>query len=529
MKQCITIFLISLSSIAFGQGLSKSEMYRADFDYLIEKLIETHPDPYFGFGGSIEFVRKKIHAFESITDSMTNEEFVILLNQFLSNLNDGHTTIYFPKNENEIKKILPLKFKMSYDKIFVQNSDKEYANLKGNQLLEINKVPIAELLIKTKVFEPSENVSGEYYSLVKIISNSQLAQKFFGTEKLGFTFNSNEGKTFSIEVPYLEQVEFISEKSKIDFKNDNELLYWSMIGKDKDIGYLAWNSILSREVVENAYKNNPDWIQGNLDWAYSYLKEKQSGNVEQDIQKIPSLYEQFYLLAKAMKMKNSKYLIIDLRSNSGGMTPVVKPLLYILFGDSYLNFVFEAEMIRKISPLYMQKINFKNIADFNKAYNCNFKVGDYKFDSFGNFDTSLTLEQRKKNIENGYNGIGAEYIKKTEHLTNVQIYVLTSPLTFSAAYHFSYFLKKLGRTKLIGVASRQAGNAFMETTNITLPNTKITGSISNSKQILFKDNPELGKLLKPDYEITWNDFKNLGFDKNAEIIKTLEIIENEDK
>jgi|GEM_PF-4213302 hypothetical protein len=69
----------------------------------------------------------------------------------------------------------------------------------------------------------------------------------------------------------------------------------------------------------------------------------------------------------------------------------------------------------------------------------------------------------------------------------------------------------------------------METTNITLPNTKITGSISNSKQRLFKDDPELGRLLKPDYEMTWNDLKNLGFDKNAEILKTLEVIENETK
>ncbi|MFA6335051.1 MAG: S41 family peptidase [Bacteroidales bacterium] len=527
MRKSIIILFISLCNIAFGQELSKSGMYHADFDYLIEKLIETHPDPYSGFGGPIEFFRKKIQTSELITNSMTNEEFVILLNQFLSNLNDGHTSIFFPKNENKIRKVLPLKFKVSTDKMFVQNSTEEYAGFKGNQLLGINKIPISELLIRAKAFEPSENVSGEYYSLNRIISNSQLARKLFGTEILEFTFNSNEGKTSSTEVSYREQVNYISEKSKIDFKNDNGLLDWSMIGKNKDIGYMAWNSILSREVVENTYKNSTDWIQDNLNWAFNYLKEKQSGNIENDINKIPSLYEQFYLLTKAMKNKNSKYLILDLRENSGGMTPIVRPLLYILFGDDYLNFDFEAEMIRKISPLYLQKIGFSLIADFNKAYNCNLKVGDYIFDSFGNFDTNSTLEQRKKIIENGYNGFGAEYIKKTEPLTNVQIFVLTSPQTFSAAYHFSYFLKKLGRTRLVGVASRQAGNAFMETTNITLPNTNIRGSISNSKQILFKDNLESGTLFKPDYEMDWNDFKRLGFDKNSEILKTLEIIENE--
>lgn len=529
MKKSIILLLILLNNIAIGQELSKSAIYHTDFDYLINKLIETHPDPYSGFGGPIEFFREKTQSSELIKDSMTNEEFIILLNQFLSNLDDGHTSIYFPKNKSEIKKSFPLKLKVSADKMFVQNSTEEYVKLKGNQLLKINKTPITELLKRAKAFEPSENISGQYYSLIKIINNSQLAQKFFGTNKLELTFNNNEGKIFLKEVPYQKQVEFILEKSKINFKNDNGLLYWSMIGKNKDIGYLSWNSILSREVVENTYKNSPNWIQGNLNWAFNYLKVEQSGNVEQDINKIPSLYEQFYLLTKAMKKNNSKYLIFDLRKNSGGMTPIVRPLLYVLFGNEYLNVDFEAEMIRKISPLYIQKIGFADITDFNKTYNCDYKVGDYIFDSFGNFNINSTLQQRKRIVENGYNGFGAEYIKKTEPLTNIQIFVLTSPQTFSASYHFLYFLKKLGRTRLVGVASRQAGNAFMETTNIILPNTNITGSISNSKQILFKDNLESGRLLKPDYEMDWMDFKSYEFDKNSEILKVLEIIENENK
>ncbi|PCI31473.1 MAG: hypothetical protein COB60_11615 [Flavobacteriaceae bacterium] len=527
MRKSIIIFLILSNSIMFGQEISKTEKYQSDFNYLTAKLIETHPDPFLGFGGSIEFYKKKIRLNELITDSMTNEEFVILLNQFLSNLDDGHTSIYFPKKENVAKKYLPLKFKISADKMFVQNSTKEFIRLKGNQLIEINKIPISELLIKAKSFEPSENISGEYYSLNKIISKSQLCQKFFGTTKLEFTFSSNEGNLFSLDIPFQQQVEFTPDNSNIEFKNDNGLLYWSLIGENKNVGYLAWNSILSREVLENTFKNSPDWIQGNLNWAYTYLKEKQSGDIEQDILKTPSLYEQFYQLSKAMKKSNSKYLIIDLRNNSGGMTPIVRPLLYILSGDDYLNFDFEAEMIRKISPLYLQKIGFSDIADFNKTYDCNYKIGDYTFGSFGNVNPNLTLEEKREMLKRGYYGFGAEYIQKSEPLTDVQIFVLTSPQTFSAAYHFTYFLKKLGRTKLIGVAPRQAGNAFMETTNFTLPNTGISGSISNSKQILFKDDPELGRLLKPDYEMNWDDFKYYGFDKNAEILKTLELIEYE--
>ena len=208
------------------------------------------------------------------------------------------------------------------------------------------------------------------------------------------------------------------------------------------------------------------------------------------------------------------------------MTPIVNPLLYILYGDNYLNFDFGAEMIRRISPLYLQKIGFKNINDFNQAYNSNLKIGDYTFGSFGKINPDLTLEQKREMIKSGYNGFGAEYLEKTELMTEVEIFVLCSPKTFSAAYHYTYFLKSLGRTKLIGVASRQAGNAFMETTNLTLPETKIQGSISNSKQILFEENSQTVKILKPDYEMTWEDYKKYGFDKNAEILKILEMIDN---
>lgn len=67
----------------------------------------------------------------------------------------------------------------------------------------------------------------------------------------------------------------------------------------------------------------------------------------------------------------------------------------------------------------------------------------------------------------------------------------------------------------------------MESTRITLPKTQLQGSISNSKQILFDEESQSAEILKPDYEMTWEDFKKFEFDVNAEILKALEFIENE--
>lgn len=154
MRNYLIIILILISTLAFSQ----ESRYSSDFEYFIEKLTETHPDPYSGFGGRIEFSREKENTKGRITDSMTSDEFIILMNQFLSNLNDGHTSLYFAKSENKGRKVFPLQLKISSDKIFVQNTTKDYENLTGSSIVGINNVSIDKWLLKTKSFFPSENI-----------------------------------------------------------------------------------------------------------------------------------------------------------------------------------------------------------------------------------------------------------------------------------------------------------------------------------------------------------------------------------
>lgn len=72
------------------------------------------------------------------------------------------------------------------------------------------------------------------------------------------------------------------------------------------------------------------------------------------IRQLPSLSEVFAHMLKEMKKEASSTLIIDLRNNSGGWTPIVLPTLYQLFGNHFLQTDMDIEFYRIISPLYMQ-------------------------------------------------------------------------------------------------------------------------------------------------------------------------------
>ncbi|MDR1330732.1 MAG: peptidase S41, partial [Tannerella sp.] len=147
---------------------------------------------------------------------------------------------------------------------------------------------------------------------------------------------------------------------------------------------------------------------------------------------------------------------------------------------------------------------------------------------FGARDTRPVEEKRKDmSLISYYGNIGSEY---TENLNGVPLYeprvvVLTSPATFSAAYHFMYFLTQIGGATVAGVPSRQAGNTFMETTAFELPNTRLSGSISNSVQVFFPADSVRGKTFMPDYAMTWSDYAKYDFDENAEILYVLDMLE----
>ena len=530
--------IVLTTTFAFGQMNETRTVSRQllinDFNTFIEYLEETHPDPYSSYGGLPEFKRKAQGLRNMITDNTTVEQLKEMIREFISFLNDGHTIIFGNGQTETTQGYLPLQLSIAEDGIFISETDKNHIQYRGAFLESVNDIPIDSLLNKVRQMRSTENLYGIYWELCNLLSSKVGYALLFSdseTIKLSLKFTNKELEYVSLN--YALELDWNKQSSEVKLNNDNNLLYKQiLVNNNQSIGYFVWNGMSSREMVEHVAKNSPTYLDMNLNSMYQYtMKVSRPDDVKQAIEGIPALYPTFSELLKTMKEQKSEYLIIDLRHNSGGMTPLCRPLLYMLYGDKYLNYDCKAEYNRRLSRLQLKNWGLDSIQQYNTGNNTNYITGDFIFGYFFGSPNTKPIEEKRKDLSliTYYNDFGLEY---TENLEGKPIYepvviVLTSPQTFSAAYHFTYFLSQIGKTYIVGVPSRQAGNTFMETTNFELPYTKISGSISNAHQIFFPQDIEKGKVLMPDFAMNWADFAKYNFDSNAEILFVLDLIKDE--
>jgi hypothetical protein len=533
-------FFLFFSYLGYAQQLLPRDTVLSDLNHLKNLLETTHPDPYTSYGGKVNFNKKIQTIKRNIPEiGLSLFDFYSLTSKFISQLNDGHTFIIQPENpqKDTLNYQLPLKFKITMDCIYIQGTIQENKKRLGAKVITIENITIDSLLQKVRILQPCENIYGAYLNLTKMLGRYTTVKIFFPNIKneLHLTIQYVNGKTESLNIEFLTENQF-KQKSWIENTNfhnitpNGKLLDSVFIDKQNKIAYIGWHHSISstREMVESVRKFSPTYLDVNLNAAYQSMNQQRPANNDSAISKLPSLFEIFGDVLEKMKRNSSTHLIIDLRYNSGGYTPITIPTLYMLFGDRYFEFNPSVEYNRLLSELYLKKIN-QTLEEFNRNNNSNYQIGDYIFSGFFDQDTTKTVIQRRNQFLDRQKKQGFSTMNRINKLDgkpiyNPQIIVLTSPMTFSAAYHFTWFLWKIGKAKIVGTPSSQAGNAFMETTPFELPKTHLKGSISSSVQLFFPNDFKKGIIQMPDFPMNWELYKKYSFDNNAEILYILDLI-----
>lgn len=177
-------------------------------------------------------------------------------------------------------------------------------------------------------------------------------------DNLHLSLLTPDGKSRGLTLPLLSRQEVqntpMQHNNSWKAYTDKQLAY-QFIDNDKQIMLININSIMARDNFEYMQKQGLKDLYRQIGFYYrDILKQDMPADTLQAIRQLPSLSEVFAHMLKEMKKEASSTLIIDLRNNSGGWTPIVLPTLYQLFGDHFLQTDMDIEFYRIISPLYMQ-------------------------------------------------------------------------------------------------------------------------------------------------------------------------------
>ncbi len=524
--------LTALAQSSLAQRISYDQAVR-DTRTFIGLLEDTHPDPYTAFGGRIEFRRKAQAILSGLPqEGVTVADLATRLRELIVPL-AGHTSL----NDGgwmDRDWWLPIQFGVATDAIFLAASDlKELDGLIGYRLAGANNHPVEKISREMQAHARFENRLGTLSGVTNVVRSRKFMLDLFAgddPDQITFQLQAPDGAIVERSVPWKERRKFDQDKylspqprwSRIPASGDPFL---TTILDRPSAAYFRVAHIMGREAYEIAWRSKTGDVRDMLQSYYRGRKETAPEDIAAAIQGIPSFFETAVGLLTEMKRRQVPTLIIDLRGNDGGWTPSVFPFLAALYGDAYYLKDFPGQYITRQSSLFLQKHN-STVDEWRlKSGNRLFEPGDYSFETTG--ESGPPAGRREKAIA-GYKQQGYSFAAALASLNGQPLYqprnvvVLTDPGTYSAAFHFLFYLHHMG-AKSVGVPPSQSPNAFMELTDFTLPESKLRGSIANSLQLYMPEDPK-ADTFPVDHPLTYEVLQRYGFDRESAVRYALDLI-----
>jgi hypothetical protein len=522
----------------------------ADARQMRDLLESIHPQPYFRGGGKIAFHRRYQTILSAIPrEGMTREDFRGLLSPLVASVDDGHTFVYADASFDFAG--VPLLFYVVEKDLYVsavfEESHRQYL---GARLRAVEGVGIDELVLRTRAYYGADNIYG---TLVQLANYELFLAKKAVLEDLLPEWRDKSAIRVSLLMPGGEtrlvalvagprsDLKILRPEPGIELPSLDGLEYgWGFLDERQKTAYLR---VLRMEKNRETYEKRSNWSEVSeevQDFYHSLNDNEAELPFDEALAGLPSLTETYTDLFVQMNNSGSESLIIDLRTNIGGWALSADILIYFLYGKEALIDVHRRTNVvtRKLSPEYFADDPEQSLEEMNELAakrgirTFNLSDSDYDFSEPDMLRNELLDRAYVRKLVGDDLALSPTFFSEYRVGTHSKFYtpqnviVLTDSATFSAGFMFAQYLKLLGATVVGSVPSQNIGQ-MGETIQFKLDNSGLGGAISRS--YLVHDTAIPGaevaaRVLKPDYELTYEKLRELGFSRPAAIRYALEII-----
>jgi hypothetical protein len=526
------------------QVLFSKQQLIEDSRQLLSYLENIHPDPYLFSGGKVAFHRRFQNMLQSIpAKGIAKDDFIRLLRPFIASLADAHTALLTAYSyDRTAPGGVPLSFASIEKCLYVDGvpSPKDKALL-GAKLLSVEGVPFAELLKRIYQLHGTEN--GEHGLLILdayLWSKpylSELLPEWRNSTKISVQLELRDGgkqdQTFALPQKITPPLVAFESKLKLPSTEKQEFAY-GFLTPDKKTALLKVDGMTAyREMFESEGQSRD--ITKEAAEVYEKIHgQKAPSDLAAVLAGIPSAIETFRRLVGEMKEAGTESLIVDLSQNGGGNSLMADILTYYLYGTQKLaEIVGEETLVTKYSPYYFAQLPGRTLDDINRQnaqiQSCPLTENDYDF----SYERYVDLFRSGKiDLQTGF---GLKYAGSPAFLAELKsgayagyytpkkVMVTAGHGTFSSGFTFLRYLYKAGAT-VVGSTSGQSGNGFGNSTEVSLKNTGVQVAISKNAYVVFPEEPNKRKQIKPHHELTYEKLKSYGFDPQAVILYALELL-----
>jgi len=179
------------------------DQYRADLQFVVSQLTATHPNPFFSVPPSDFYAAAA--QLDSDAGALTAEQFYTRLGALVAMIHDPHTSLGLANSAAALLGfgLLPIKFRYFADGVFVTAAPPGQPSLNGALLVEVNGMPLADVLALLQPMVAHDNDGWLHAGLAGMLANSGVLRGLgiappTGAIPLGFQLPSGDRVTIAL-------------------------------------------------------------------------------------------------------------------------------------------------------------------------------------------------------------------------------------------------------------------------------------------------------------------------------------------